>query len=163
MRNATLLFLVKKEGEHISDVCLAMKKRGFGAGRWNGMGGKVQDESIESATVRETEEEVGVKVLENDLQKVGKIFFTFPAKPEWDQIVHVFLTEKWEGEPKESEEMKPEWFNVDDIPYSEMWPADRYWIPLMIEGKCINAAISFGEGDTILDQRVDVVERDTLY
>jgi hypothetical protein len=41
MRNSTLLFLVKKNGEEITDICLAMKKRGFGSGRYNGVGGKV--------------------------------------------------------------------------------------------------------------------------
>jgi hypothetical protein len=48
MRNATLLFLIKKSGDQISEICLAMKKRGFGVGRWNGAGGKVsQGETIE--------------------------------------------------------------------------------------------------------------------
>ncbi len=43
MRDCTLLFLIKKNDGVITDVCLAMKKRGFGAGRWNGVGGKVTE------------------------------------------------------------------------------------------------------------------------
>lgn len=34
-----------------------------------------------------------------------------------------------------SEEMKPEWFSYDSIPYDTMWPDDRYWIPIMLAGK----------------------------
>lgn len=52
----TLLFLIKDD-----HVLLAMKKRGFGAGNWNGVGGKIEaGESIEQALVRECQEEIGV-------------------------------------------------------------------------------------------------------
>lgn len=44
----TLLFVVESDR-----VLLGMKKRGFGAGRWNGFGGKVdRDETIEEAAKR---------------------------------------------------------------------------------------------------------------
>ena len=44
-------------------VLLGMKKRGFGAGRFNGFGGKVENgESIEEAAKREVVEEVGLNV-----------------------------------------------------------------------------------------------------
>ena len=41
-----------------------MKKRGFGANRWNGVGGKMEanDTTIEETAKRETQEEIGVKV-----------------------------------------------------------------------------------------------------
>ena len=44
----TLLFIVEPYR-----VLLGMKKRGFGAGRWNGFGGKVhEDETIEDGARR---------------------------------------------------------------------------------------------------------------
>ena len=44
----TLLFVVESDR-----VLLGMKKRGFGAGRWNGFGGKVdKGETIEEAAKR---------------------------------------------------------------------------------------------------------------
>ena len=44
----TLLFVIESDR-----VLLGMKKRGFGAGRWNGFGGKVdRDETIEEAAKR---------------------------------------------------------------------------------------------------------------
>ena len=46
-------------------ILLGMKKRGFGAGRWNGFGGKLKErETIEEALRRETKEEAGVESKE---------------------------------------------------------------------------------------------------
>ena len=47
LRDATLVFLIKRSQGKILEICLAMKKRGFGMNRWNGVGGKVEkDENI---------------------------------------------------------------------------------------------------------------------
>ena len=44
----TLLFVLEP-----GRVLLGMKKRGFGVGRWNGFGGKVQEgETIEEGAIR---------------------------------------------------------------------------------------------------------------
>ena len=159
MRNTTLLFLIKKDDNKISEILLAMKKRGFGAGRWNGVGGKLGDgETIEQAVIREAYEEVGIVTENPDLQKVAELAFTFPHRPDFDQLVHVYVTEKWLGEPVESEEMKPEWYSVKNIPFDTMWSDDTFWVPQMIEGKLIKGAFTFGEGDVILEQEVDSVE-----
>ncbi len=159
MRNTTLLFLIKKNENKIAEVLLAMKKRGFGAGRWNGVGGKLQEgETLTQALLRETTEEIGVSFQESDLQKVAELVFTFPHRPDFDQMVHVYVTEEWSGEPVESEEMKPEWFSVDKIPFDTMWPDDKFWVPQMIEGKLIKGGFTFGEGDVIVEQEVNIVE-----
>ncbi len=156
MRNSTLVFLVKRNtSKNIENICLAMKKRGFGAGRYNGTGGKVEEETIEEAAIRETREEIGVQV--ENLVKVAKLEFRFPHNPAWDQIVHVFLSEIWDGELTESEEMKPEWFSVSKIPYDTMWPDDKFWLPKVIAGDLIKGSFVFGENDIVVQQEVDVV------
>lgn len=158
MRNATLLFLVKKEGDGIGHICLAMKKLGFGKGRWNGAGGKVENgETIEQAMIRESKEEIGVEP--KDFYKVSELSFSFPHNPKWNQMVHTYFCEKWKGEPKESEEMAPRWFSVSDIPYTKMWPDDALWLPLTLEGGKIRAAFSLGEGDLIIDKDIHTVEK----
>ena len=157
MRNATLLFLIKKNEGKISEICLAMKKRGFGTGRWNGVGGKPDEgETIEETTIREAKEEIGIEAKK--LNKVAELDFTFPHSSDWNQTVHTYFTEEWEGNPAESEEMLPRWFKVSDIPFSEMWPDDIFWLPKVLEGEKIRGAFTFGEGDIILKQQLENVE-----
>ena len=142
MKELTLALLIKG-----SKLLLAMKKREFGAGKWNGYGGKKQeDESIEDAAIREIREEGEVTVAREDLVSHGYIDFYFSDKPELDQRVYLFRTDKWAGEPVETEEMRPEWFAFDAIPYHEMWVGDDQWIPLVIAGRKISGNVHFAEG-----------------
>jgi hypothetical protein len=68
--------------------------------------------------------------------------------------VHVFRVDRFSGEPVETEEMRPEWFPVDAIPYDQMWPDDRYWLPLFLAGKKFRTRFLFGEGDTVLEKDI---------
>lgn len=148
--------MIKKDGDTITDVCLAMKKRGFGVGRYNGVGGKVEAlESIEAAAIREAKEEIDVDIL--DLTMCATLTFTFLHNPEWNQVVHVYLSFVWDGEPHESEEMNPVWFRVKDIPYDTMWPDDIYWLPHVLGGKLVRGRFAFSEGDTIVENEVTII------
>jgi 8-oxo-dGTP pyrophosphatase MutT (NUDIX family) len=155
MKNTTLLFLIKKDSDRVSDVMLAMKKIGFGIGRYNGVGGKVKEgESVEDATVRETSEEIGVSVDIKDLNKVGEIEFRFQDKSEWNQVVHIYTTEIWSGEPTESEEMKPYWYKVEDIPYNDMWEDDKYWLPKVLNGEYVKGYCLFDSNQKIIEHNL---------
>ena len=139
MKPVTLCLLVKD-----NKVLLAMKKRGFGVGKWNGVGGKVQKgETIETAAARETGEEIGVMVDLAKMENVGKIEFHFKDKPEWNQHMHIFLVKNWEGEPKESEEMMPKWYSQNEIPFDAMWPDDKHWLPMVLAGKKVEGRFNF--------------------
>ena len=158
MKNTTLLFLLKREEGNIKEILLAMKKRGFGSGRYNGVGGKVENlETIEQAVLREAKEEIGVDVKELDLIKNGEINFSFENKSEWNQTVHIFTTEIWSEEIVESEEMKPEWYHVDDIPFDQMWPDDKYWFPLLLEGKKFKGKFVLEGQDKILEHKLELI------
>lgn len=138
----TLLFLIKDD-----QILLAMKKRGFGAGRWNGVGGKIeQGETIEQALVRECQEEISVTPLA--WKKVAELDFVQDATTEpWHMYVHAYLSYEWEGEPLESEEMRPQWFLVDKIPYDDMWDDDKYWLPKVLDGQLLYGEFVFDEND----------------
>lgn len=141
MKILTLSFLIKED-----KILLAMKKRGFGDGKWNGYGGKLAEgESIEDGAVREIQEEGNVAVQKEDLLPLGVIDFYFSDKPEWDQRVHIFRVEKWMGEPEETEEMKPEWFAFDKIPWESMWKGDDSFITKVIAKQTFSGTITFGE------------------
>lgn len=132
-------------------LCLAMKKKGFGVGKWNGVGGKVEDkETIKEAAIRELKEEIGVDAHQNHLEEVGNIKFYFNGKPDWNQHMHIFFIKNWTGEPIETDEMAPQWYDNDKIPYEKMWIDDPYWLPQVIEGKKIEAECYFAkDGDKI--------------
>jgi ADP-ribose pyrophosphatase YjhB (NUDIX family) len=87
-RQVTILFLLKD-----NSILLAMKKRGFGQGRWNGVGGKLNlGESVEAAAIRETQEEINVEPKKID--KVAVIDFYFPPgtpKEDFNQQAHVYF------------------------------------------------------------------------
>ena len=159
LRNATLIFLIKRTDGEIKEVCLAMKKRGFGLNRWNGVGGKVDDqkETIEEAARREAKEEIFVDV--QDLSKVAELSFYFPHNSAWDQMVHVYFAENWKGEPKESDEMKPDWFSVNELPFQDMWLDDIFWLPKVVKGNLLKAMFKFGEKDVVLDKKVEIVNQ----
>jgi len=152
LRQATLCFLVNDD-----QVLLAMKKRGFGVGRWNGVGGKPDEgETIEQTAVRETQEEI--EVIPKDMELVAVLDFYFANKPDWSQQVVAYLSKTWEGDPKETEEMKPQWYNKNELPFEVMWPDDSLWVPLVLDGKKVKAEFLFGENDSILDHNVVEVE-----
>ena len=155
MRQVTLIFLRKGD-----EILLAMKKRRFGAGKWNGVGGKCEPgETLGQAAVREAREEIGVSLQEKDLELVGDIKFYFPHKEDWNQEVFMYTTREWTGEITESEEMKPEWFSLKNIPYESMWAADSKLLPYILENKKIQGEVYFGaegEGNTV--EKIEVRE-----
>lgn len=122
-------------------VLLGIKKRGFGVGRWNGFGGKIeQGETIEQSVMREMYEETGIQ--DGTIKKMGIIEFSFQDQ---DKIleVHFFKLVDFTGEPSESEEMKPRWFLFDEIPFNQMWPDDEYWFPLFLKDELFRGLFLF--------------------
>jgi 8-oxo-dGTP pyrophosphatase MutT (NUDIX family) len=144
MRDVTLCLLV--HGKPPDTILLGFKKTGFGAFKYNGFGGKVEPgETIYQAAIRELAEETGIRISEDALQPVATLLFYFPTNPAWDQRVHVFMVEQWEGEAVEGIEMRPVWFRVDQIPYDQMWQDDRFWLPEVLSGKHVEGSITFAE------------------
>ncbi len=158
MKTLTLCFPVKRDGEgKIIEVCLAMKKRGFGVGRWNGTGGKVElGETIEQAAVRETYEEIAI--TPTALHKAAKLIFNI-LEENLELEVHVYLCEAWTGDPYETEEMNPKWFHVSAVPYDDMWVDDKYWLPLVLEGSLITGEFIFSDQLTILSKTIENVRQ----
>ncbi len=154
LRKVTLT-VIADEGK----VLLGMKKRGFGEGRWNGFGGKPNDgEELIDCVCRETHEEAGIILPKDDLELVGVLDFYFTNKPaDWDQQVHVYMARSYEGEPQETDEMRPKAFHVNEIPYEEMWPDDVQWLPLVLEGKKVKASFTFGENGNVAKSSIDEV------
>lgn len=151
MKTCTLLFLLRDD-----EILLAMKKRGLGAGHWNGVGGKVEpNESLKEATIRECQEEIGV--TPKSLEEVAVHDFLFPdGSP--DMKVHAFITKNWEGEPHETEEMAPKWFKISDIPYTKMWDDDIVWLPLVLQGKKLQTTFTFDTDNHMTNAELKIIK-----
>jgi 8-oxo-dGTP diphosphatase/2-hydroxy-dATP diphosphatase len=129
------------------DLLLAMKKRGFGAGRWNGLGGKLAPgESVETAMRRECREEANINI--GAAERVGCLTFSLRGRPE-PLEVHVFRADSYAGEPTETEEMRPQWFPASELPFDDMWPDDRHWMAFFLAGKRFAGSFSFAEDGSV--------------
>ncbi len=75
----------------------------FDAGKWNGVGGKLEvDETPEECVKREVYEETGLRV--SSLKFHGTLYFYFGGRDEVDWVVFVFSTETFEGDLRPGEE-----------------------------------------------------------
>lgn len=155
MVEATLCFIL--DGNPPARILLGLKKKGFGNGKYNGVGGKIlPGESLTAATIREVREEVGLILTEDDLRPAGSITFHFPFNRAYDHHVHVFIVSEWHGMVRESEEMAPAWFAMDEIPFQQMWQDDAHWLPLVLAGKQIEAEFTFAnDNETVLSWRIE--------
>ncbi len=141
-------------------VLLGMKKRGFGEGRWNGFGGKVEEgETIEEGARREMLEEAGIQI--KDLEKMGILDFKFLDDGNLLEV-HIFKSSSYEGKPIETEEMLPQWFDFLDIPFSEMWPDDLYWLPLFLKDKKFKGNFVFENKDKIISHELNLINNEKL-
>jgi 8-oxo-dGTP diphosphatase len=121
-----------------------MKKTGFGMGKYNGFGGKLEPgEAVRAAAVRELCEECGLRAEEGDLKPCGTLEFIFPAAPEKNHTVDIFLVDDWQGQPQETKEMRPVWFLINEIPFADMWKDDIYWLPKVLRGYGIRGQVIF--------------------
>jgi 8-oxo-dGTP diphosphatase len=148
MQEATLCHPVV-DGE----LLVIRKQRGPGAGNLVAPGGKLEPgETPLEAAVRETREEVGIAV--HDPEKRGELRFVFGDEP--FMFVHVFLARSFDGTPEATDEGVPRWVPVDDLPFGEMWPDDRYWLPLLLDGGRFRGEFHFdADGDELLSHHVD--------
>jgi len=129
-------------------ILLGLKKFGFGKGRWNGFGGKIEaGETIEQGLVREFQEECEITPTKFD--KRGVIYFEFEDDPDVLEV-NIFAVSEYQGEPNETEEMKPDWFHIDELPWKNMWPDDPLWFPLFRDGKKFEGNVFFKDQNTII-------------
>ncbi len=130
-------------------ILFGMKKRGHGQGKWNGFGGKVEKgETIEQGAIREMKEESGIEI--SKMNKLGIIDFEY-QDGSGNMKVHIFDVKEFKGSPIESAEMKPKWFDVNKIPYNQMWPDDKYWLPMFLNEKKFEGKFIFDKFNKIID------------
>jgi 8-oxo-dGTP diphosphatase len=143
---ATLLFL--QQGD---EVLLIRKKRGLGAGKINGPGGRLEPgESPEQCIIREVQEELGITVHDPLARGILRFHFTDGLA----LYCTVFTATAYHGTPTETDEAIPHWIKTDRIPYDEMWEDDRHWLPGLLAGQTFDSWFEF-DGEKMLSRRVE--------
>lgn len=126
MQKQTTLWIIVEDNK----ILLCMKKRWFWAWLYNWAWWKLENwETLVEGMIRELEEETTLKTKQEDIINHWVLHFFFEENWDWDQDVNIFIIKDYEWIPQETEEMKPEWFDIDKIPYEEMWEDDYIWLP----------------------------------
>lgn len=147
VERATLLFVLQ-DGR----VLLIHKKRGLGAGKINGPGGRLDPgETPLQCAVREVQEEL--RVTPTGVRPAGELRFQFTDGH--SILGYVFTASGHEGAPQDTYEATPLWTPLDRIPYERMWADDRIWIPHMLAQRAFDGRFLF-DGDAMLGFAVDV-------
>lgn len=133
-------------------VLLIRKKRGLGAGKINGPGGKIDPgESSQECAVRETQEELGVTALNPSHH--GELWFQFVDGLRMH--VDVYLATAYEGQPVETPEALPLWTSLSALPFEEMWADDIHWLSeMLVERRRFLGRFVF-DNDTMLSHHVE--------
>ena len=147
------------------EVLLGLRKQtewGLGKNLIAGIGGKVGDlpglerETPDEALEREVREEIGV--VPTSYRKVGQVTFLFPSKPKWNQLVDVYIIDEWNGEPVETEVIRPAWYDVRRLPFDQMWDDSRYYLPAVLSGHAVRATFVYGpDNRTVVEKHVEVL------
>lgn len=147
-----VVYLVR-ETESGQQVLLGRKKTGLGRGKYVGPGGKLEvGESPVEAAVREVLEEVGIRVAADSLTAIAELVYLFPSMPSWTQKSWAFVARDWVGEETESDELRPMWFDIAELPFAEMWDDAKYWLDRALSGEFVEEEFQFGPDNQTVDQ-----------
>jgi 8-oxo-dGTP diphosphatase len=150
---ATLCFILKN-----GRVLLLKKSRGlFGQGKWNAPGGKIlPNEEPSACAIRESFEET--RLIVKSIEEVGLLYFYKNSRrqsPDW--TVHAFLANQFNGVAIDGREGQLKWFNIDALPFDEMWEDDQYWCRQALEGTRLEGWFYFsGDFEKLIDHRIEV-------
>lgn len=138
-----------------NQILLGKKKYWLGKGYWNGFGGKIEKgETIKQAAIRELQEESWVVLLEKDLKLQAVLRFNWIANPDqnYDGIVYT-ARYNW-NDCIETDEMIPQWRDIDSIPYDQMWEDDKYRLPSLLVWKYVKFQANFSDDITMQDYEI---------
>lgn len=145
MKLATLCYL-KHNGSTLM-LHRIKKKNDMHEGKWNGLGGKLENgESPEECVIREVKEESGLEIIDPKLHG----FITFPAFDGFeDWYVFVFTASQFKGELIDSNEGVLQWISDSDLLKLNLWEGDKTFMEWLFQDKFFSAKFNYSEGRLI--------------
>ena len=144
----TLVFAVDR-----GRILLMRKKRGLGAWKINGPGGRLEPgEAPLAGAIREFREEVGA--IPRGISWAGRNRFQFVDGYSTD--VHVFRASRFDGTPVETDEGVPFLCDLGTLPWDHMWTDDALWLPHLLEGRAFSGRWLL-ERDHLLDWALELL------
>jgi 8-oxo-dGTP diphosphatase len=125
-------------GDDILMICRDSRVGDYHAGKWNGLGGKLEpDESPLEAARRELIEEAGVELPLDSFRSLGGVHFPcFKAARGEDWIAFVFEA-RVSARPslRAGDEGSLHWIPSRDLLSLNLWAGDRHFLPFVLEGR----------------------------
>jgi len=115
------------------------------AGKWNGLGGKVEGgESPEECAIREVLEESGLRMIDPVLR--GLITFPhFSGGEDW--YTYIFVAYHYSGELIDSTEGVLAWVDNDKLFALNLWPGDRIFMRWLDDQRFFSAKFVYDAGE----------------
>jgi 8-oxo-dGTP diphosphatase len=128
---ATLGYVLSSDGQSVLMIHRNARTDDQHYGKYNGLGGKLEShEDVVSGMRREVHEEAGIDVT--DLALRGTINWTGFGKNGEDWMGFIFRIDGWQGTPlTHNNEGTLEWVPLDRLLELNLWPGDRYFLPLV--------------------------------
>lgn len=154
--NISIPVILDKNGK-ISKVLLGLKKEGKPpiVGKYTVFGGhKRPTETEVDGMKREFTEES--KLEAKEWKMVGFLRWFLHEGKIWKLVSSpIYIITSFEGKEGETNEMKPKWFNIDEIPYLETWADTKIWMPVILSGFKVKGDFWYSRKDSNLLIKVD--------
>jgi len=142
MQVSTLCYL-KRDGKTLM-LHRVKKDRDVHQGKWNGLGGKLEEgETPEECVIREVREEAGLDIKSPTLRGV----MTFPKfKDDEDWLVFLFTATNFSGDMIECDEGNLEWIPDDNVFQLHLWEGDKYFLEWLKDNRFFSAKFCYERG-----------------
>ena len=151
MKLATLCY-VQQDGKTLM-LHRIKKANDIHAGKWNGLGGKLEaGESPEQCVIREVAEESGLQIVQPRYH--GLLVFADFKSEDW--YVWVFSAQQFSGQLLDQEDAREghlEWIADEALGALNLWPSDLVFLPWLGTEKIFSARFQY-DGDKMIGHSV---------
>ena len=142
MKLATLCYV--KRNEHTLMIHRVKKENDMHAGKWNGLGGKLDaGETPEECVIREVLEESGLRIRSPRLHGI----LTFPGfANEEDWYAFLFTAIEFDGELIDSPEGILRWVPNAELLNLNLWEGDRVFLPWLEQPAFFSGKFTYKDG-----------------